>query len=516
MKLLLAALLPCLAHADGVMISYDPSTPLEMVGQKSQQAWIDWKDGAEKLTLAVRTSTVTPKLAWIIPIPAPAKDVKLALVEELPEWEGEELRAKARFKLLKFFIAAYFLLIFLFYSSAHGCLVLIAVIGVLTAIAIPSFGPSPGSTKPLDVVTFKHKELGGLVSELVEAPSAGALEAYLRTKSCSLPKGVAQKLPASPSFIVSWATHSALPASLAVVATFPSAEPFYPMKLSSAYGSRSLAVDLRIKGWHSPSKELRALESFRWGYYPGFTRALFQGPAEQLDGDWTFTPKRLAPGLWLAYGTAKHPLLANIMLLILSGIAAALLVCPDLSALRIAGLGASMLLPYYWPASLLKKWKDEQSPSAAFWVLHPACLTFVFLFSYALFRLWPIDRAPVIVSVGGDHGLIRKSNEGATRGNLGAIRSALSIYYGDMEGLFPADPYTLTLGKKYMKTIPTAKLPPYHSDSNAIRLISGEDYKAGDLDDTGGWLYVIDGENTGTAAVNCLHTDTRQKSWVEY
>jgi prepilin-type N-terminal cleavage/methylation domain-containing protein len=33
---------------------------------------------------------------------------------------------------------------------------------------------------------------------------------------------------------------------------------------------------------------------------------------------------------------------------------------------------------------------------------------------------------------------IRRSREGATKGNLGAVRSALNIYYSDLEGIFPA------------------------------------------------------------------------------
>lgn len=32
---------------------------------------------------------------------------------------------------------------------------------------------------------------------------------------------------------------------------------------------------------------------------------------------------------------------------------------------------------------------------------------------------------------------IRRSREGATKGNLGAVRSALNIYYSDMNGIFP-------------------------------------------------------------------------------
>ena len=33
--------------------------------------------------------------------------------------------------------------------------------------------------------------------------------------------------------------------------------------------------------------------------------------------------------------------------------------------------------------------------------------------------------------------LIRKSREGATKGNLGSIRSAITIYYANNEGVFP-------------------------------------------------------------------------------
>ena len=109
--------------------------------------------------------------------------------------------------------------------------------------------------------------------------------------------------------------------------------------------------------------------------------------------------------------------------------------------------------------------------------------------------------------------LIRKSNEGATKGNLGAIRSSLSIYYGDMEGVYPVDPASPTVSGKYLRVIPVAKTPPYHADSNAFTLTSNQTGT-----DTGGWGYnnVSSETDFGTIWVACTHTDTKGKNWSIY
>ena len=107
--------------------------------------------------------------------------------------------------------------------------------------------------------------------------------------------------------------------------------------------------------------------------------------------------------------------------------------------------------------------------------------------------------------------LIRKSSEGASKGNLGAIRSALSIYYGDIEGAYPTKLEELTTGGKYLSVVPVAKAPNYHSDGSAI--LNGTAPT-----DAVGWAYLNDGTNSnfGTVWVNCTHTDTKGSTWTAY
>ncbi len=115
--------------------------------------------------------------------------------------------------------------------------------------------------------------------------------------------------------------------------------------------------------------------------------------------------------------------------------------------------------------------------------------------------------------------LVTKSNEASTKGNLGAVRSALSIYYGDMEGWYPSDSTlaSLTTNAKYLTTIPVAKVPaigapnPGHGDSNAIAATST-------LADAAGWQYnnVTTDSNWGRFIVACTHVDLRGNVWTTY
>lgn len=52
--------------------------------------------------------------------------------------------------------------------------------------------------------------------------------------------------------------------------------------------------------------------------------------------------------------------------------------------------------------------------------------------------------------------MLEKAREGATKGNIGAIKSAVSIYYGDNTGIWPND---LTMSfTRYMDRMPPVKV----------------------------------------------------------
>ncbi|MBI2385091.1 MAG: RDD family protein [Elusimicrobia bacterium] len=119
-----------------------------------------------------------------------------------------------------------------------------------------------------------------------------------------------------------------------------------------------------------------------------------------------------------------------------------------------------------------------------------------------------------------------KSGEGATKGNLGALRSAASIYYGDTEGSYPATLDAL-VDPKYVPSMPKTKVAD-HPETDAVTLYGaevctgkteyGSEIDASKLKDTGGWGYVADPKAVcwGQVFVDCTHQDSKGKRWPEY
>jgi prepilin-type N-terminal cleavage/methylation domain-containing protein len=105
--------------------------------------------------------------------------------------------------------------------------------------------------------------------------------------------------------------------------------------------------------------------------------------------------------------------------------------------------------------------------------------------------------------------LVTKSKESAVKGSLGSVRSAVSIYYSDTEGVFPSTgslASALTSGGKYLKDLPYIGVPKpgNHINTNTENVGPA-------IGDTGEWFYPNTQE--GHVCVNCTHTDTKSSVW---
>ena len=110
-----------------------------------------------------------------------------------------------------------------------------------------------------------------------------------------------------------------------------------------------------------------------------------------------------------------------------------------------------------------------------------------------------------------------------TKGNLGALRSALAIYYSENEGRYPVDTLSsLTYGSRFLPAVPRVRLPEMlgystgHPDSTTVTPLVT-------ITDVGGWLYVNNPNGVtivgigdfpwGGVVVNCTHNAPGGQIW---
>lgn len=115
--------------------------------------------------------------------------------------------------------------------------------------------------------------------------------------------------------------------------------------------------------------------------------------------------------------------------------------------------------------------------------------------------------------------MLEKAREGATKGNVGAIKSAVSIFYGDNTGIFPTS-LTDTLFKNYLSSIPPMKVThpgsgnPLSGSSTKITTSNAVIYEAiGAASADDGWKYNL---VSGDVWVNNSQTDTKMTQYSMY
>ncbi len=124
--------------------------------------------------------------------------------------------------------------------------------------------------------------------------------------------------------------------------------------------------------------------------------------------------------------------------------------------------------------------------------------------------------------------MVAKSKEGATKASLGAIRGALTVYYGENEGKYPVvngqtDTPTATtvldsaLVPKYIAKIDEAKLPKSGCTDNRSTVYA-VNYPTANVNANGGWAYDGNENNQswGNFMVNCSSADLKGNPWTSY
>ena len=127
--------------------------------------------------------------------------------------------------------------------------------------------------------------------------------------------------------------------------------------------------------------------------------------------------------------------------------------------------------------------------------------------------------------------LVTKSKEAAIKGNLGSIRSAISIYYGDTEGLNPVNVFALADAGKYLPqkgginslgsfSVPKQGTNPGHPNFDNVSagsMVVLDDAGAAPAEAAGQILwYVNNGPRAGEIFVDCTHPDTKSNIWTSY
>jgi len=208
-------LLPIPVYADG-MVVYRPdpySNRWDYSSENSQQAFINYENGLEKLIISVSINTSNHAgMVWLFPVPSEPNRIVIDIITDLPRFSGEEISGKAKTKLSDI---RNLLLSSQIYTVPY--ILLSSFMGVSRGYYDNLRMPLTSGTLPIglskqepDVVVYEHLEKEGMTTEVMTAKTAFGLYDYLKSKGLGIENGSIPVLDQYTghdfSFIASWIT----------------------------------------------------------------------------------------------------------------------------------------------------------------------------------------------------------------------------------------------------------------------------------------------------------------------
>lgn len=285
--LIFFTLTPFLVIADGCVVKPIPNGDLVLVEEKSQQAYINYVGGREKLIIAADIEESSSDIFWIIPVPSKSEDVNVDITSQLPYFIGDDVKSKVNLKLSNALENSYFLGFATQIWPIPVGLLSINMSGSMSSGDVKSF--SIGDSISVD----SHIEKAGMVSETITAKNGEAIYDYLSQKGFNVQRGRVEEINSyikeNYSFVVSWIANNENVGQRGIYINFPTDKIYYPLILTSAYGDSKLPIIIRVLGYVKPEifssiKPYTKVDYFteRTGYSGGVASAKCRADMDQL------------------------------------------------------------------------------------------------------------------------------------------------------------------------------------------------------------------------------------------
>lgn len=255
-----------LASADGMTHVYDDVyDDWSLSAEETQYGMINLAGGSERLLLAIRMDSDTlasaDQAVWIFTVPGDPDLIEVDLMPAVREISGEPFSNTARREFCENLMMGYG-------TQLYPVVALLLTPSVNPTLLLGEDSRDYGS----GVEVSTHIESRGMTMEVVSAQYADALEAYLLGLNLELDDGsaslIGEYVGDEYAFIVSWIsdveqfrldvpmqydrTTDEFYYELGLFAEFPTDRVFYPLRLTSVYGERTVPMLLQVLGFVEP------------------------------------------------------------------------------------------------------------------------------------------------------------------------------------------------------------------------------------------------------------------------